>query len=373
MCAFFRLHVHGDVMKILHFVTGGFSGATQVAIDLCEAAKLTPEFTVKLVLRKKSNTTQKHLEILQAKGIDVEIVPGWAHWVTILRLRNICRQWQPDLLVAHGFSEHIWGRIAGWWGGVPHMVHVEHNSRERYTRPRLWLSKWLVKRTDAIVGVSEGVKSRLLELGFPSHKCMAIPNGIKWHNFQDLHQPHWFSRKSAVLMAARFARQKDPLTLISAIDALSKRGVVVNLSFAGLGKQAVLDRCKRTTQQLGLSESIHFLGQVKAMPQLLLEHQIFVLSTHYEGMPLALLEAMACGCACIGTDVIGVREVIEHGRTGLLVAEGDIHGLAGAIELLISEPQFAQSLGQVARQSVQEKFTTKLMSERYAALFRSLV
>ncbi|PWS21349.1 glycosyltransferase, partial [Enterococcus faecium] len=77
---------------------------------------------------------------------------------------------------------------------------------------------------------------------------------------------------------------------------------------------------------------VSFLGQVADMPELLASQRIFVLSTHYEGMPLALVEAMAAGCACIGSDVVGVREVISHGRTGLLVPEGDAQALADALE-----------------------------------------
>lgn len=360
-------------MKILHFVTGGFSGATQVAIDICEASAQAPDFKVKLVLRRKRSTTPEQLSALRKRGIEVEVVPGWFHLATILSLRKICLQWQPEILVAHGFSEHIWGRIAGLWSGVPRLVHIEHNSRERYTPWRLFLSKWLAQRTAAIIGVSEGVKARLLELGFPAHKCAAIPNGIRWQDFQNLELPPWTSRQTAVLMAARFARQKDPLTLIAAIEHLSQKGIKVPLSFAGIGKKSLLQKCRIRSQQHGLSEQIQFLGQVRQLPELLAKHQIFVLSTHYEGMPLALIEAMASGCACIGTDVIGVKEVIEHRKTGLLVPEGDEQALADAIALLISQPQLAQEMGAAARQAVKNRFTAELMHERYTNLFRSLV
>ena len=134
--------------------------------------------TAKLVLRKKFNTSALKIKALQDQGIDVEVVPSWSHLATIFALKRICQQWQTDILVAHGFSEHIWGRLAGLWAKVPTLIHVEHNSRERYTAWRLKLSHWLAVKTAAIVGVSEGVKSRLIELGFPREKCMAISNGV---------------------------------------------------------------------------------------------------------------------------------------------------------------------------------------------------
>jgi hypothetical protein len=76
-------------------------------------------------------------------------------------------RFRPDILVAHGFSEHLWGRYAGLLAQVPHLVHVEHNTRERYTRWRLKQTRWLAARTDRIVGCSEGVRLRLLEMGMP--------------------------------------------------------------------------------------------------------------------------------------------------------------------------------------------------------------
>jgi glycosyltransferase involved in cell wall biosynthesis len=252
------------------------------------------------------------------------------------------------------------------------LVHVEHNSRERYSFLRLRLARWLAHRTDAIVGVSEGVKNRLLELGFPTEKCMAIPNGVNVTQLETVMRPDWSNRLPQVIMASRFARQKDPKTLIKAMQILQERGLATLLSFAGLGKPSLIKQCHKMAAQAGLSESINFLGQVTRLPELLAQHQVFVLSTHYEGMPLALIEAMAMGCACIATDVVGVREVIAHGQTGLLVPEGDAQALADAIEKLLVQPAWAEMMGIAARDSVKAKFDLSLMHERYIQLFKQL-
>jgi glycosyltransferase involved in cell wall biosynthesis len=360
-------------LKVLHFVTGGFSGATQVAVDLCLAALTLGNMDVKLVLRRKRNTDPERIQALKDKGLDVLVVPGWSHAATIWELRRISKSWSPDILVAHGYSEHLWGRIAGLWANVPHLIHVEHNSRERYNAWRLRLARWLAKHTSAIVGVSEGVKTRLIELGFPADKCLAIPNGVNWSQFESLDLPPWSLREPQVLMAARFARQKDPMTLIEAMGLLKKQNIHTRLSFAGLGKRQLIRRCQEASTRAGLSDRVDFLGHVPRIPQLLSQHQIFVLSTHYEGMPLALIEAMACGCACIGSDVVGVREVIEHGRTGLLVPEGDAQALADAIMRLLEQPAWAENMGKAARKKVQENFDLSLMHSRYTRLMYSLI
>ncbi|MEG2629469.1 MAG: glycosyltransferase, partial [Comamonas sp.] len=117
-------------MRVLHFVTGGFSGATQVAVDLCLAARRSQSMPVLLVLRRKRNTDAARVQALRDQGLDVRVVPGWSHAATIWALRRIARDCKPDILVAHGFSDHLWGRYAGLLAGVPKLVHVEHNSRE---------------------------------------------------------------------------------------------------------------------------------------------------------------------------------------------------------------------------------------------------
>ena len=94
-------------MRVMHFVTGGFSGATQVAIDLCRAAACVEGMEVLLVLRRKRTTTTARVEALRAQGVDVRVVPGWAHAATVWALRVLARAWRPDILVAHGYSEHL--------------------------------------------------------------------------------------------------------------------------------------------------------------------------------------------------------------------------------------------------------------------------
>jgi glycosyltransferase involved in cell wall biosynthesis len=325
---------------------------------------------VLLVLRRKPSTDPARVAALRAEGLDVRVVPGWSHAATIWALRRVAREWRPDILVAHGFSEHLWGRYAGLLAGVPHLVHVEHNARERYTRWRLAQALWLARRSAATVGVSVGVRDHLLALGFPAAGCVAIPNGIDLSRFPPAAQQPWAQRDDAILMASRFGRQKDHATLVRALALLQSRDLTPRLAFAGGGKQRQRKAAETLVGRLGLGAQVQFLGLVGDMPALLARHRIFVLSTHYEGMPLALLEAMAAGCACIGSDVVGVREVIDPGRTGLLVPEGDAQALADALADLIVHPERAEALGRAARLQAEQSFGLSHMHARYESLLR---
>ena len=353
----------------MHFVTGGFSGATQVAVDLCLAAQHSGPFEPVLVLRQKRHTPMPRVEALRAQGLTVHLVAGsWSHLVTIAELAGLLRRIQPTALLAHGFPEHLIGRRAGLRAGVPVLIQVEHNSRERYTAWSRWLSRRLARHSAALVGVSEGVRQSLLAQGLPASKTVAIPNGIDLARFSE----PTGEREAGLVMSARFARQKDHATLLDAMPLLATRhGLRPTLQLAGTGP--LLARMHARSAALGLSGQVTFLGHHADMPALLRSQAIYVLSTHYEGMPLALVEAMAAGCACIATDVVGVRGVIEHGVTGLLVPESDAQALADAIARLLRDPALTARLGAAARVRALAEHGSPLMHERYAALVRGAV
>lgn len=351
----------------MHFVTGGFSGATQVAVDLCTAHAGTASL---LVLRRKKNTSPARLTALQAQGVNVAVVPGWLNMLTVFRLWQLCRQWKPDILVAHGFSEHLWGRYAGLLAGVPTLVHVEHNVRERYGHWRLWQSRWLAQRTARIVAVSQAVCADLVRTGHPPGLCMVIHNGIhteRWH-----HGLPWADRESALVMPARFARQKDHATLIRALALLAERGYRPKLYLAGAGKERWRRAAERLADSLGVQSQIVFLGHYPELPALLARVKWCVLSTHYEGLGLGLMEGMASGCCAIGSDVEGVQEVITHGQTGWLVTPGDAHAWAQTLEAAITNDGRSAQLAQLGMHHAHTQCDRQRMCRDYQQLFKAI-
>lgn len=353
--------------RVLHFVTGGFSGATQVAVDLVQAHAASGRCDALLVLRRKRTTLPERVQALRDQGLAVQTVAGWAHAATIWQLVALCRRFRPDVLVAHGFSEHLWGRYAGLIAQVPHLVHVEHNSRERYTAWRLRQAHWLAARTETIVGCSEGVRQSLLAHGFPADKTIAIPNGIRLASYAE-GPPAWAERTPGIVMAARFARQKDHATLLRAVALLRARGLTPPVRLAGGGKASAQRAARRLCTELGLDGQVEFLGHCPDVPGLLLRHRICVLSTHYEGMPLSLIEGMAAGCAVVGSRVVGVQEIIDHGRNGLLADHADPAALADALALLLTRDDDAARMAQAARDDAQRLYSLETMAARYEEL-----
>jgi glycosyltransferase involved in cell wall biosynthesis len=360
-------------VRVLHFVTGGFSGgATQVAIALTQAGVESADIEPLLVLRRKRRTDPRRIAELEQAGVPVRVVPGWSHAATIFALVQACKEFMPDVLVAHGFSEHLWGRYAGLLAQVPHLVHVEHNTRERYTRWRLKQTRWLAERTDRIVGCSEGVRRVLLDMGMPADRTIAIPNGIRLEPFADADTHPVAARIPGIVMVARFSKQKDHATLLRAVALLHDRGLQPPVLFAGGGKAMHRKPLEALAEQLGIAPQVRFLGVARNVPELLMTHRIAALSTHYEGMPLALLEGMAAGCAVLGSAVPGVREVIEDNVDGRLVPDNDAVSMADALEAMLRDDALATRLGAQARRVALERHGRALMHQRYEDLFLAL-
>lgn len=360
-------------MRIIHFVTGGFSGSTNVAKEIIQATNEQSEITSLLVLNKKKSTTTQKIKSVRESGVNVKIVSGYLRLVTIYQLYKICKKFKPDILVVHGFSEHLWGRYAGLLAKVPHMIHVEHNSQEPYTWLRLKQAKWLATYTDAIVGCSEGVRNSLVNLGFSADKTLAINNGIKLQPFEFTKRLVFSQRKPEIIMAARFAKQKDHISLIEAIDILKIRGFTVKVSFAGTGNKLHLNKVQKLVIDKRLNEQVTFLGHCENLPERLSQVKLFVLSTHYEGMPLALIEAMASGCVVIGSEVTGVKEMIEHGKDGYLVSPESPEALANAIQHLLTHTSLAESMALKGQQKAFEHFSINQMATNYKSLFLSVM
>lgn len=359
--------------RVIHFVTGGFSGgATQVAIALVNAARAGGRIEPLLVLRRKRRTDPARIEELRAAGVPLAVVPGWSHAATVIALARLCRRWRPDVLVAHGFSEHLWGRYAGLLAGVPALVHVEHNTRERYTAWRRLQTRWLARRTARIVGCSEGVRRVLLDMGMPADRTVAIPNGIRLEPFADADARPLVARRSGIVMVARYSRQKDHATLLRAVALLRGRGLRPEVLFAGAGKPMHRRPVEALVAELGLADQVRLLGLHRDVPGLLMAHRLCVLSTHYEGMPLALIEGMAAGCAVVGSAVPGVREVIRDGVDGRLVTGNDPEALADALEALLRDDALATRLGAEARRVATTAFSRERMNADYEAMLLEL-
>lgn len=177
-----------------------------------------------------------------------------------------------------------------------------------------------------------------------------------------------------VTCVAQLVAVKGHPTLIQAMADLSE----IHLIIAGNPlDQEYTASLRQQVVQLNLGERVHFLGGVKEVPALLAESDIFVLPTwarwRMEGCPVALIEAMACGKACVATDIPGSRDLVEHGKSGLLVVPEDPRALACALRQLVTSRELRRKLGHAARQRVLDRFTIQREVDAHEDLYEEVL
>ncbi len=358
-------------LRIMHVASGGFSGATQVALDLTVGGQAHHETL--LVLRHKRRTPMARVQALREQGVPLELVTGWNHLSTIRALRQLCQRWKPDVVVGHGFPEHLLARWAARRAGVPVLVQVEHNMRERYSAFKCWQVRQLAPHTAAFVGVSDAVSGVLRGMGLPQPRVRTLRNGTALEPFAQSQEQAWSQREPALFMAARFGAQKDHETLIRSLVPLARdHGLRPALRLAGGGSARHLQAALALVHELGLQQQVSFLGYRPDVPQLLMRHQVAVLSTHYEGLPLSLAQAMAAGCAVVGSDVAAVRETLGDGQWGWLARAGDPQNWADTLAAVFSDPEGAAEKAAQARAHARVALSREGMVGEYAALFDEL-
>lgn len=359
-------------LRVIHFVTGGGTGSTRVAIDLARAQLQDPDIAPHILFRSKGKPLPPSMqrEIVEA-GLPHDWIPNLFPRSRVIRaIRERCVDLSPTVFLAHGYSEHLWGRQAALGAKVPYIVHVEHNV-ERYLPWRLLSARRLARGTAATVCVSTGVRDTVLQLGIGSHRVEVINNGIDTARFRcDTPSEE---RPADIVMAARFARNKDQATLLHAARLLIDRGWTGRLLLAGGGKATHLARCERLAVELGISDRVDFLGMVDDPAALFSGARVAVLSSSREGFGLVLVEAMAAGCAVVASRIPGIVDVIRDGENGWLFPVGDVLAAADALQSALTPGEEQRRRIDAGRNDAEHTFSVEAMAKRYRSLLDSLL
>jgi glycosyltransferase involved in cell wall biosynthesis len=219
-----------------------------------------------------------------------------------------------------------------------------------------------------VVLISEATRQFFVQYrGVPAAKTRVILNGANLEKF--LAAPaHPGSELPRVRfgIAARMVQEKDHFTLLRAFALVAAEIPQAELQIAGDGP--LRGRLESFAQELNLGDRVKFLGALPDTPQFLSQLDIFVLSSLNEGLPLALLEAMAAGLPVVSTRAGGVEEAAVDGQNAYLSAPGDSNGLAEAMIRMARSPDLAQ-MGALGRQIVKDRFRIEQTWQEYHKLF----
>ena len=296
-------------------------------------------------------------------------VDPFAFW----QLRRTMARLRPELVQTWIFAANTYGRAAALTTGVPHLVASER-CVDRWKAPyEFALDRALAHRTHRIVVNCTSTRDFYVQHGIPRQKFEIIPNGIpvaepsslpREELLRELELP---ANTRLIGVVGRLWPQKRVKDLIWASDLVWVLHPNVCLVVIGDGPQRPM--LERFTRLLDAQARVRFLGQRDDVLRIMPHFDVFWQGSEYEGLPNAVMEAMAAGVPVVATDVDGNRDLVIPDETGFLVPVGDRAGRTRATDRILNDSELAQRLAECGRRRVQEHFGVETMIERYATLY----
>ncbi len=304
--------------------------------------------------------------------------------LTVLRILNIYRREQPDLIHHVALKPILLGGLAARLAGRHRIVNAVVGGGYAYTssRPSARLLRPLVTaglrlllnpRGSRVVFENQDDLDDFCRAGLvrPEDSVLIRGAGVEPDRFQPgaaADQP------PVVVLAARLLWDKGIGEFVEAARRLHQRGTPARCVVVGAAdpdNRACIDSA--TLDAWRTEGLVEFRGFRTDMPQILARATIACLPSYREGLPRFLLEAMAAGLPCVTTDVPGCREAVRNGDNGMLVPPGNAGALADALEELLRDPESARKMGLRGRQRVEEEFSADQVNESTLALYREML
>lgn len=329
---------------------------------------------------------------LSQRGIDVHTIHReMPHLLAATRdLIALMRQNKIDLLFANGHKSRVVGYVAAQWTRTP-IVGVSRGWTWQDWKTSLYerFDQWMHRRMDAIVCVSHGQAEKVARCGVAPSRIHVIHNAIDQRRFEtpDPHAREYLAQlfrnctpRWLLGAAGRLSPEKGFDLLIEAVRQVRADGLDIGLVLFGDG--VLRESLAEQVAQCGLGAAVVLPGFSDRIDATLHALDAFVQSSHTEGLPNVLLEAMSAGLPIVATSVGGTPEIIADHATGLLVPPGDARLLAAAISQLFDDRNESSAtaattlrgeLALAARHRVATEFTVEAMGRRYAELIDTIL
>ncbi|RJQ50856.1 MAG: glycosyltransferase [Actinobacteria bacterium] len=297
-----------------------------------------------------------------------------------VKLLWLCGRLKPDVLHLHSSKAGFLGRVAGRLARVPVVVFSPKCwSFQSATglKHRLYVSLegFASRFCDKTIAVSQReIDDALRERVLGPDDIVLINNGITPSPGNPL-PPHVQaivdSSDEIIVSAGRLDEQKGYAYLVDAMAEVMARRPSTTLVVAGEGPYE--SDLNEKARALGISESVNFVGEIQDVRPLLEQSTLFILSSLWEGLPHAIIEAMAAGLPTVATDVGGSAELIEENRTGVVVPAKDAQALATAILSLLEDPARMSEMGRLAREKAERDYALEKCISSNASLYLALL
>lgn len=292
-------------------------------------------------------------------------------WTTALA----CVRQHPAVVHVHAASRASFVRksivlLIARMSGCKTIFHLHGGGFRQYATVEagVWMRRWIrhtLEASSVVITLSNGWAD-FMHAFAPKSRVVVVPNSVPLPVPSTLRE-----EAQRVLFLGRLEAAKGVFELLAAGARLAPRFPDLRLVFGGEGDA---DALRRRAAELGIGDRIELLGWVGPQERdaQLARAAVFCLPSHAEGLPMAMLEAMASGRAVVASSVGGIPETIADGDNGLLVPAGDEQALADRLEQVLGDGALRARLGRRARSTIEQHYSTEVVCGQLSALYREL-
>jgi len=374
-------------LRVMHVMGGRVrSGVDSVVLSLAEALQQAGGEPIITPLWEGFRIAKEAEE----KGFIVDSLDKRRRYdlLSIPRLARLIRKNRVHILHSHEANAAFYAGPAARMAGVAHVNSYHLDVRDslkqvyrkdifiRLTR-RYYL--WLMQSCDRVITVAPSLKLDVISGGVPKEKVVFIPTAIDLEAYDPACPEQEAVRKelgispdeTVIGTACRLQLVKNLPLLLHAGKRLLEAGEKVRVVIAGEGGER--ENLEKMAEDLGIASCVCFTGFRNDLHRLMSAFDIFALTSKGEGMPIAILEAMALCKPVVATDVGGVNACVDHGRTGLLVPSGDQDRMADSLLSLVRDRDRARSFGETGRERVEREFTKPTMFRKTMDVYEEIM
>jgi glycosyltransferase involved in cell wall biosynthesis len=366
-------------MKILQLISSaGQFGAENMMLELSTALEKLGCVVVVGVLGNKDDKKLEVYRQAKERGLNAQLMPcaGRFDTKTIRHIQSCARQNGIELLHSHGYKSNFYGYLATrklrvdtiatchGWPGSSLALQVYYR-----------LDKFLLRKFDRVIAVSETMVSLLEVAGIPTDKISLVSNGVDTVRFQssnDARKPcSYAGSRKRVGVVARLSKEKGiPFLLTAAKDVLQE---FPDAEFCLIGDGPERGHLESLARELGIENNVKFWGSRTDMPAVYAQLDLFVLPSLQEGLPMAVLEALAAGKPVIATRVGAIPKLVIPGKTGILIEAGDATAIRNAISVYLRDPGIGLEFGANGAKHIRENYSAIGMAKSYLEIYRGCV
>ena len=351
-------------------------GAEEMVLNLVR--HLPPRFEPTVCCIHEEGPIGEEIRRTGTPVVVLGLTPGSRRPHDVLGIAEYLRASKPQIVHTFLLTASLYGRVAAILARVPIVIGTEVNIYERKRPIHALAERLLMAGTDAVVASAESVRDFYVkQVHADSSKIDVIYNAVDFAQAKPSTPREEVRRTLGLPPAARVAgiiarltEQKGHRYLF---EALASQSSLADVHLLVVGGGELRDTLERAAVSTGLVSRVHFLGPRRDLGDLLAAMDVFVLPSLWEGLPLSMVLAMSAGVPVVATAVAGIPEVVEDGRTGILVPSRDATALGAALARLFSDSALRGRIGAGARAHVLTRFGIEHYVDSVVALYERLL